>query len=533
MKKTILFLLPLAALVISCAGSPQGAPEGLNGPAAALLEEPPAREAWEDAPRFEPAEFAAAEPEEPAIAEFVVPEPADAAADIAALELSPPEPAVPDVVAVESPPLAEIPEISLSEPPFLAFEAEPEPEPIALEPEPIAAAPMPVAPAAQPIAPVQPPPQPIEPAPPLPLAAEELPPPPLAPPPLVPAAAMDFPVFAPAMPELPRPVADFRNLLPPAPVFSRVVHAAPGQTVEVPFRGNGWTFLGETGARRGIVFESRRNDSEGQTFVFRLEAGGEYALRFYRHDFVRDIILNDHVRVIAADGAPAAGRVVAERWPSAADEARVLRAASWPVPAYAAGMDPFPAEQPPMQAAAPQEAAVQPMPAAAPIPAAPAAAQPAPPAPAPVPAAQPAPIQAPPAAAPAIQPAPAQAAPPAAVPAAQPAPVQAPPAILPPYVWDFPADPFDLLRVAREEFGEGRVAEAISRVDAFRAYYPSGSDEAWWLLGQFYEADSPSRNVLLALSYYRRLVSEFPQSGRLADARGRIAFIERFFLNIR
>jgi len=87
--------------------------------------------------------------------------------------------------------------------------------------------------------------------------------------------------------------------------------------------------------------------------------------------------------------------------------------------------------------------------------------------------------------------------------------------------------------MASEEFEAGRDREALALLDAFRMLYPSGSDEAWWLLGQFYESDSPDRNMLLALSYYRRLVSEFPQSSRLADARRRIAFIERFFLNIR
>ena len=64
------------------------------------------------------------------------------------------------------------------------------------------------------------------------------------------------------------------------------------------------------------------------------------------------------------------------------------------------------------------------------------------------------------------------------------------------------------------------------------SYYPGGSDEAYWLYGQFYEANSPSRNILLSLDYYRRLVNEYPQSGRLADARRRIAYLERYYINI-
>jgi len=92
--------------------------------------------------------------------------------------------------------------------------------------------------------------------------------------------------------------------------------------------------------------------------------------------------------------------------------------------------------------------------------------------------------------------------------------------------------PDEYLRKAKEEFDAGRVASAISFVDQFCIYYPSGSDEAWWLYGQFYEANSPSRNILLSLDYYRRLVREYPQSSRAGDARRRIAFLERFYINI-
>jgi outer membrane protein assembly factor BamD (BamD/ComL family) len=87
--------------------------------------------------------------------------------------------------------------------------------------------------------------------------------------------------------------------------------------------------------------------------------------------------------------------------------------------------------------------------------------------------------------------------------------------------------------MARAEFDAGRVDEALSLLERFTALHPAGSDEAWWLFGQSLEADSPNRDILSALNYYRRLVGEFPQSSRLSAARGRIAFIERFFLNIR
>ncbi|MDR3020899.1 MAG: hypothetical protein LBU66_08380, partial [Treponema sp.] len=89
-----------------------------------------------------------------------------------------------------------------------------------------------------------------------------------------------------------------------------------------------------------------------------------------------------------------------------------------------------------------------------------------------------------------------------------------------------------LLQRARESFDGGNVAAAIALLDQVNAHYPSGIDELYWLYGQFYEANSPSRNILLSLDYYRRLVDEFPQSSRFNDARRRIAYLERFYINI-
>jgi outer membrane protein assembly factor BamD (BamD/ComL family) len=92
--------------------------------------------------------------------------------------------------------------------------------------------------------------------------------------------------------------------------------------------------------------------------------------------------------------------------------------------------------------------------------------------------------------------------------------------------------PNTLLQRAQETFNNGNVAAAITLVDQYMNHFPGGSDEAFWLYGQFYEANSPSRNILNALDYYRRLVNEYPQSTRLTETRRRIAYLERFFINI-
>ena len=89
-----------------------------------------------------------------------------------------------------------------------------------------------------------------------------------------------------------------------------------------------------------------------------------------------------------------------------------------------------------------------------------------------------------------------------------------------------------LLQKAQESFEGGDTAESIALLNQFLEDYPGGSDEVYWLLGQYYEANSPSRNILLSIDYYKRLVNEYPQSRRLNDARRRISYLERFYINI-
>jgi hypothetical protein len=307
-------------------------------------------------------------------------------------------------------------------------------------------------------------------------------------------------------------------------IFSRIVRAMAGQIIEIPFRGTGWVYLGELGNRRGLSYDSRRLDiaagyTEGQSFIFRAEAAGTYILKFYRQDFIQDYIINDYVQVIVGEApyplsntplagpdkpADGQGRVIAEpRWPPAPEGAAVVR----PGPARR------PAEDLPSQA----PAAVQALP-----PAAPAAAPPA---------------------APAVQPAP-QVSPPAALTRPRPAADEGIVAVAPPQaaagenranpLADLAgAQPAEYVRRAKQEFDAGRVEPALLILDAMRQRYPSGTDEAWWLYGQLLEANSASRDVRLALEYYRRLVREYPQSGRAGDAQRRIAYLERYYFNIR
>jgi hypothetical protein len=205
-----------------------------------------------------------------------------------------------------------------------------------------------------------------------------------------------------------------------------------GQTIEVPFQGTGWVYLGEAASKRGISYISRRDDSEGRTFVFRVGEAGAYELKFYRQDFIRDYIINEVVTLIVEKESPA------------------MPLADGTVPPV-----------PPVTAAAPGTAEAA-----------------------------------------------------------------SPPVLSP------DASTEDFLRKAREEYDAGHIPQAIAALDQFKARFSLLSDEALWLYAQIYEAAGASRNIGSALDCYRRLVNEYPQSSRYADARRRIAYLERYYINI-
>jgi hypothetical protein len=400
-----------------------------------------------------------------------------------------PEPALPIVQAeTHPPPPAPVPQPVPPQPP------EPPPQP---------PTPFPITPPTptQPPTPQPPTPQPAQPAP-LPIT----PPTPAQPTPSQPATSAEEAPSGP-VPPVPEnlPVTASEEI-----IFSRIVRVTVGQLVEIPFRGTGWVYLGELRSQRGITYSSRRLDTEGQSFIFQIEAEGTYILKFYKQDFIRDYIINDYVQVIAGLPPETAGagwfnpradrgRVIAEpRWPTSLEEAESARSGGRPQPRDAAVTE-SPANTAPPPATVPASPAV-------PI------------SPEPAGQAQPDHARAP------VQDHEPGA---AAVPAQTPAKTAEGAAEL-----NSTTAPDVFLQNARKEFEEGRVASALSALNQFSQYYPAGSDEAFWLYGQFYEANSPSRNILSALEYYRRLVREYPQSSRYNDAVRRIVYLERFYINI-
>jgi TolA-binding protein len=305
------------------------------------------------------------------------------------------------------------------------------------------------------------------------------------------------------------------------PAFSRIVWAALGQTVEIPFQGAGWVFLGELNSRRGLPYVGRRLDAEGLTLIFRVDEPGIFELKFYKQDYVRDYILNDYVRVIAEEvpeqemfAFPAdRGRVVAEpRWPSLLGD----EAAQAPTAPSGTTASPGAASSTAASSGtAPTTASLGTAPTAAPG------------------------VAASQGAGGGLLPGRAGAADDGIVPVGPPR-AAVPDGTAPSQTassaegLDLPLGtaPEEYLRRARETYEAGRIPQALAVLDQFRERFPAGSDEAWWLYGQSLEAAGPSRDIRSALDYYRRLVQGYPQSTRFDEARRRIAYLERYYFNI-
>jgi hypothetical protein len=265
-------------------------------------------------------------------------------------------------------------------------------------------------------------------------------------------------------------------------VFSRIVYAVTGQMVEIPLRGTGWVYLGEVNSRRGMGYESRRTDPEGQTVILKAESPGTYELKFYKQDLVQDYTQNDYVRVIVANPAESgtSGRsvpaVVAEpRWPLSPGAAAVslpVESGRFAAPANSAANSAAavpgnsPVEPPNPATAAPQQAQVP------------------------------------------------QTKPEAATGGST------------------AATPEEYLRRAQEAYGAGQIAQGLGTLDQFREQFPRGNDEALWLYGQMLEANSPRRDIRAAADCYRQLIQEYPESSRYAEARRRIAYLDRYYFNI-
>ena len=346
---------------------------------------------------------------------------------------------------------------------------------------------------------------------------------------------------------------------------------------------------GGTGSSAGST--NTAGTVEGQSFIFNAESAGTYILKFYKQDFIQDYVINDYVQVIVGDAAANTGadrlgiptdrgRVIADpRWPPLPESPPGAQNSPTPATALApvtagqadsssiatdasgggittvadtAGNGPVPATQsiPPAnntnpvdqgnstpQAISPNQAGTQ-LPlnndtgnagstpnqtgSLSPVGSAAVLQNPLPPPPA----------------QPGILSRPVQGTADGSILPVSPPQVSSSagsngPANIVADLLQANASPPEYINRAKQEFDAGRVESALTILDAMKQRYPSGTDEAWWLYGQLLEANSSSRDVRLALDYYRRLVSEYPQSPRAGDAQRRISYLERYYINIR
>lgn len=370
-----------------------------------------------------------------------------------------------------------------------------------------------------------------------------------------PAAVVEATPFAviPASPAKPVPTPE-----PAAVSPSRSARLTVGQLLEVPYYGTGWIYLGETRSRSGLPYDSRRLDGEGMSFIFRAEKTGSYVLKFYRQDFVADLIFNDYVAVEVIEGEPETrvggfavnrdlGRVVAgpRYGTKAGGDGNASSGDPGSSQTAAASVDAIPSaaasSQPSGGTAASASKSTAASEAAATSGVASGSAGPAERMVSPSAGAT---VEVSSSTAPGAPPSPGS--PASTTPAGTGAPASLPGAVLKESPQDSGSGaasakspsladmgPEELLAAARSALSAGKPADALAALDRYRALMPAGSDEVWWLYGQVLESPGSTRDVKAALSWYHRLMDEYPQSARYDEARKRTAYLERYYLNIR
>jgi len=132
-----------------------------------------------------------------------------------------------------------------------------------------------------------------------------------------PAAASAAPAAKPAPTLPPAPASSARVAPEPAPAPGRSETAVRGSPLELPFRGSGWVYLGETGGRDGLRYDSRRYDGSSAVFVFTAERSGEYQLKFQRQDPFSGEPENLLVKVVVREPEPAVPAGSTARAPAA------------------------------------------------------------------------------------------------------------------------------------------------------------------------------------------------------------------------
>jgi len=98
------------------------------------------------------------------------------------------------------------------------------------------------------------------------------------------------------------------------------------------------------------------------------------------------------------------------------------------------------------------------------------------------------------------------------------------------------SSPEEVYAQAETAFNETRYADALNILDDFfKNFTPSDNcfDKAVFLKARIYETPSDYRNIRGALDEYKKITVFFPESDLWEDARRRIIYINRFYMDIR
>ncbi|WP_024469900.1 tetratricopeptide repeat protein [Treponema pedis] len=94
------------------------------------------------------------------------------------------------------------------------------------------------------------------------------------------------------------------------------------------------------------------------------------------------------------------------------------------------------------------------------------------------------------------------------------------------------ASPQDLLERTKKFIAEGNAASALSTLDEFFKNYTERQDEGWFFRGQAYELNGKEKNIKEALKAYETLTEAFPESSFWNQADTRIRYIKKFYVNV-
>ncbi|MBO5235635.1 MAG: hypothetical protein J6B32_00780 [Spirochaetaceae bacterium] len=90
-----------------------------------------------------------------------------------------------------------------------------------------------------------------------------------------------------------------------------------------------------------------------------------------------------------------------------------------------------------------------------------------------------------------------------------------------------------LLEQAKLAYNHNEYKKAADLLEQFFLVADSKIDEALYLKGQVYEAKSEIQNIRTALSAYKQLVNQFPQSSYWQLAKNKETYLNRFYFDIR